>query len=85
MALLNGSRSLAPAPDRPLAASRPGFVPLAMLGAFQYLAGVFLRRIRSPEPPIEHEEGSVRAAAGGLSFVIGDSIMRRRPRSRGST
>jgi MFS family permease len=50
-----------------------------MLGdAISYLGSVvFLRRIRSPEPPIEHEEGSVRERLlAGLAFVIGDPIMR---------
>ena len=53
--------------------------PLAMLGdAISYLGSVvFLRRIRAPEPPIEHEEGSTRdRLLAGLSFVVRDPIMR---------
>ena len=38
---------------------------------------VFLRRIRSPEPPIEAEEGTTRERLlAGLSFVLRDPIMR---------
>lgn len=81
MALLNGSRSLASVAGPTIGGLLVQVLgaPLAMLGdAISYLGSVlFLRRIRSPEPPIEHEEGSMRERLlAGLSFVIGDSIMR---------
>jgi len=81
MALLNGSRSLASVAGPTIGGLLVQVLgaPLAMFGdAISYLGSVaFLRRIRSPEPPIEHEEGSVRERLlAGLSFVIGDPIMR---------
>jgi MFS family permease len=81
MALLNGSRSLASVAGPTVGGILVQILgaPLAMLGdAFSYLGSVvFLRRIRAPEPPIEHEEGSTRERLlAGLSFVIGDPIMR---------
>ena len=81
MALLNGSRSLASVAGPTIGGLLVQVLgaPLAMLGdAFSYLGSVvFLRRIRAPEPPIEHEEGSTRERLlAGLSFVIGDPIMR---------
>jgi MFS family permease len=81
MALLNGSRSLASVAGPTIGGHHVQVLgaPMAMLGdAISYLGSVlFLRRIRSPEPPIEHEEGSTRERLlAGLSFVIGDSIMR---------
>lgn len=81
MALLNGSRSLASVAGPTIGGILVQVfgAPLAMLGdAFSYLGSVvFLRRIRAPEPPIEHEEGSTRERLlAGLSFVIGDPIMR---------
>jgi MFS family permease len=81
MALLNGSRSLASVAGPTIGGLLVQVLgaPLAMLGdAISYLGSVvFLRRITSPEPPIEHEEGSVRERLlAGLSFVIGDLIMR---------
>jgi MFS family permease len=46
--------------------------------SLSFLGSVFfLRRIRSPEPPIEAEEGSTRERLlAGLSFVLRDRIMR---------
>lgn len=81
MALLNGSRSLASVAGPTIGGILVQVLgaPLAMLGdAFSYLGSVvFLRRIRAPEPPIEHEEGSTRERLlAGLSFTVGDSIMR---------
>ena len=80
MALLNGSRSLASVAGPTIGGILVQVfgAPLAMLGdAFSYLGSVvFLRRIRAPEPPIEHEEGSTRERLlAGLSFVIGDPII----------
>jgi MFS family permease len=81
MALLNGSRSLASVAGPTIGGLLVQVfgAPLAMLGdALSYLGSVlFLRRIRAPEPPIEHEEGSTRERLlAGLSFVVGDPIMR---------
>ena len=80
-ALLNGSRSLASVAGPTVGGLLVQVLgaPLAMLGdAMSYLGSVvFLRRIRAPEPPIEHEEGSTRERLlAGLSFVIRDPIMR---------
>ena len=80
-ALLNGSRSLASVAGPTVGGLMVQVLgaPLAMLGdAISYLGSVvFLRRIRAPEPPIEHEEGSTRERLlAGLSFVIRDPIMR---------
>ena len=81
MALLNGSRSLASVGGPTI-----GGLLVQVLGAqlamfadaLSFLGSVFfLRRIRSPEPPIDTEPGSVRAQLeAGLRFVLGDSIMR---------
>ncbi len=64
MALLNGSRSLASVAGPTIGGLLVQVLgaPLAMLAdALSYLGSVvFLRRIRSPEPPIEPEEGSIR-------------------------
>jgi MFS family permease len=81
MALLNGSRSLASVAGPTVGGLLVQVLgaPLAMLGdAISYLGSVvFLRRIRAAEPPIEHEEGSNRERLlAGLSFAIGDRIMR---------
>jgi MFS family permease len=81
MALLNGSRSLASVAGPTIGGLLVQVfgAPLAMLGdALSYLGSVlFLRRIQAPEPPIEHEEGSTRERLlAGLSFTIGDPIMR---------
>lgn len=81
MALLNGSRSLASVAGPTIGGLlvQVFTAPLALLlDAVSYLGSVFfLRRIRSPEPPIEAEEGSTRAQLlAGLSFVLRDSIMR---------
>jgi MFS family permease len=80
-ALLNGSRSLASVAGPTVGGLMVQVLgaPLAMLGdAISYLGSVvFLRRIRAPEPPIEHEEGSTRERLlAGLSFVVRDPIMR---------
>ncbi|MEP6639691.1 MAG: MFS transporter [Chloroflexota bacterium] len=81
MALLNGSRSLASVGGPTIGGLLVQVLgaPLAMLGdALSFLGSIiFLRRIRSPEPPIEHETGSTRERLlAGLAFVIGDPIMR---------
>jgi MFS family permease len=81
MALLNGSRSLASVGGPTLGGVLVQLLsaPTAMLvDAASFLGSVvFLRRIRSPEPPIEVEEGTTRERLlAGLSFVFGDAIMR---------
>jgi MFS family permease len=81
MALLNGSRSLASVGGPTIGGLLVQVfgAPLAMLGdALSFLGSVvFLRRIRSPEPPIEAEPGSIREQLMvGLSFVFRDGIMR---------
>jgi MFS family permease len=81
MALLNGSRSIASVAGPTIGGLLVQVLgaPLAMFGdALSYLGSVlFLRRIGSPEPPIEHEAGSTRERLlAGLSFVAGDPIMR---------
>jgi len=81
MALLNGSRSLASVGGPTIGGLLVQVfgAPLALLiDGLSFLGSVvFLRRIQSPEPPIEHEEGSTRERLlAGLSFVFGDPIMR---------
>jgi MFS family permease len=81
MALLNGSRSLASVGGPTIGGLLVQVLgaPLAMLAdALSYLGSVlFLRRIQSPEPPIEPEEASTREQLlAGLSFVLLDPIMR---------
>ena len=81
MALLNGSRSLASVGGPTIGGILVQVLgaPIAMAAdALSFLGSVFfLRRIRSPEPPIEPEEGSTRERLlAGLSFVGRDSIMR---------
>ena len=81
MALLNGSRSLASVGGPTVGGLLVQALgaPFAMLAdALSYLGSVvFLRRIESPEPPIEPEAGSNRERLlAGLAFVIGDRIMR---------
>ena len=81
MSLLNGSRSLAfvAGPTIGGALVQALGAPLAMLmDALSYLGSVvFLRRIQAPEPPVEHETGSVRERLlAGLRFILVDPIMR---------
>jgi MFS family permease len=81
MALLNGSRSLASVGGPTIGGLLVQVLgaPLAMLAdALSFLGSVvFLRRIESPEPPIEPEEGPIRERLlAGLAFVIRDPIMR---------
>lgn len=81
MALLNGSRSLASVGGPTIAGLLVQVIgaPAAMLAdAMSFLGSVvFLRRIEAPEPPIEPEEGSTRERLlAGLTFVLGDRIMR---------
>lgn len=81
MALLNGSRSMAYVAGPTIGGVLVQVLgaPLALLtDALSYLGSVVaLRRIRSPEPPIEHEAGGLRERlSAGLSFNFRDSIMR---------
>ena len=86
MSLLNGSRSLAYVGGPTIGGLLVQVLgaPLAMLAdALSFLGSVvFLRGIRSPEPPVEHEEGDPRAPVAGLAFVLGDPIIRPRARRR---
>ena len=81
MSLLNGSRSMAyvAGPTVGGALVQVLGAPLAMLAdALSYLgSAAFLGRIRSPEPPIEPEEGGLRERLlAGLAFILRDPIMR---------
>ena len=81
MSLLNGSRSLAAVAGPTIGGLLVQVLgaPLAMLAdALSFLGSVvFLRRIRSPEPPIEHEAEPIRERfTAGLAFVLRDPIIR---------
>ncbi|MGP1674896.1 MAG: MFS transporter [Candidatus Limnocylindrales bacterium] len=81
MSLLNGSRSLAYVGGPTIGGALVQVLgaPLAMLGdALSYLGSVaFLRRIESPEPLVEPEEGRLRdRLLAGLSFIARDPIIR---------
>jgi MFS family permease len=81
MSLLNGSRSLAFVVGPTIGGLLVQVLgaPLAMLAdALSFLGSVvFLRRIRSPEPPIEHEaEPTRQRLTAGLTFVLRDPIIR---------
>jgi MFS family permease len=81
MALLNGSRSLASVGGPTIGGLLVQVLgaPIAMFAdSLSFLGSVFfLRRITSPEPPIEPDEGTTREKLlAGLSFVLGDRIMR---------
>lgn len=81
MSLLNGSRSLAY-----VAGPTVGGVLIQILGApaalladaASYLGSVVaLRRVRAPEPPIEHDDTGLREQLTvGLTFILRDPIMR---------
>jgi MFS family permease len=81
MALLNGSRSLASVGGPTIGGLLVQVLgaPIAMFAdSLSFLGSVFfLRRITSPEPPIEPDDGTTREKLlAGLSFVLGDRIMR---------
>jgi 77 Permeases of the major facilitator superfamily len=80
-ALLNGSRSLASVGGPTIGGLLVQVIgaPLALLAdAASFLGSVvFLRRIRASEPPIVADEDSIRdRLLAGLSFVLGDRLMR---------
>jgi len=80
-ALLNGSRSLSSVAGPAIAGGLIQLftAPIALLAdASSFLGSVFfLRRISAPEPPVEHEPGTIRQQlASGLSFIFRDPIMR---------
>jgi MFS family permease len=80
-ALFSGSRSLANVGGPPLAGAMVQLLsaPIALVAdAVSYLGSAFyLGQIRTPEPPIEFDEESMRARlATGLVFIFRDSIMR---------
>jgi hypothetical protein len=80
-ALLNGSRSLSSVAGPAISGVLIQLftAPIALLAdAASFLGSVFfLRRITAPEPPIEHEPGTIRQQlASGLEFIFRDPIMR---------
>lgn len=80
-ALLNGSRSLSSVAGPAISGALIQLftAPVALLAdAASFLGSVFfLRRISAPEPPVEHEPGTIRQQlASGLAFIFGDPIMR---------
>jgi MFS family permease len=80
-ALLNGSRSLSSVGGPAIGGALIQLLgaPLALLGdALSFLgSAVFLSRIRVPDPPLEHEPGSIRQQlTSGMRFIFGDPIMR---------
>ncbi len=81
MSLLNGSRSLAYVAGPTIGGLLVQVLgaPLAMFAdALSYLGSVvFLRRIRSVEPPIETDTEPIRERlVAGLAFVLGDPLIR---------
>jgi MFS family permease len=81
MALLNGSRSLAYVGGPTIGGLLVQLLgaPLAMLAdAASFVGSVaFLRRIESPEPPVEAEQGTLRERLlAGLAFILRDPLMR---------
>ncbi len=81
MSLLNGSRSMAYVAGPTIGGMLVQVLgaPLAVLAdAISYLGSVLaLRRIRSPEPAVEPDEGRLRdRLSAGLSFIFRDPIMR---------
>ncbi len=79
--LLHGSRSLAYVGGPSIGGLLVQILgaPLALAAdAVSFLgSAAFLRRIRSPEPPVEAEEGSLRERLmAGLAFVFRDPIVR---------
>jgi MFS family permease len=80
-ALLNGSRSLSTVAGPAIGGLLIQLftAPVALLAdAASFLGSVFfLRRITAPEPPVEHEPGTIRQQlASGLEFILRDPIMR---------
>lgn len=80
-ALLNGSRSLSSVAGPAISGVLIQLftAPIALIAdALSFLGSVFfLRRISAPEPPIEHEPGTIRQQLrSGLAFIFGDRIMR---------
>jgi MFS family permease len=79
--LLNASRSVSAVGGPAIAGGLIQYLtaPIALIAdAVSYLASaLFLTRVRVPEPPVEHEPGTVREQlAVGMSFLVRDPIMR---------
>ena len=79
--LLNASRSVAAVGGPAIGGAliQALTAPIALLAdAVSYLASaLFLRRVRTPDQPVEHEPGTIREQlATGLSFLVRDPIMR---------
>ena len=79
--LLNASRSVSAVGGPAIAGVliQTLSAPIAIAAdAVSYLASaVFLRRVRAPDPPVEHEPGTIREQlAAGMAFIVRDPIMR---------
>ena len=80
-ALLNGSRSVATVGGPAIGGVLIQVLsaPTALIAdALSFIgSALFLRRIRAPDSPVEHEPGTIREQlAAGLSFILRDPIMR---------
>jgi MFS family permease len=80
-ALLNASRSVSTVGGPALAGLLVQVLtaPFALLvDALSFLASAFfLGRVRAPDPPVEHDPGTIRdQLSAGMSFIVRDPIMR---------
>ena len=80
-ALLNASRSVSTVGGPALAGILVQVLtaPFALLvDALSFLASAFfLGRVRAPDPPVEHDPGTIRdQLSAGMSFIVRDPIMR---------
>ena len=80
-ALLNASRSVSYVGGPAIAGVLIQVLtaPIALLAdALSFLASaLFLRRVRAPDPPVEHDPGTIRERLGsGMAFIARDQIMR---------
>ena len=80
-AMLNASRSVSAVGGPAIAGVLIQVLtaPIALLAdAVSYLASaLFLSRVRTPDPPVEHDPGTIREQLGaGMSFLVRDPIMR---------
>ena len=79
--LLNASRSVSAVGGPAIAGVLIHLLsaPIAIAAdAISYLASaLFLRRVHAPDPPVEHEPGTIREQlAAGMAFIVRDPIMR---------
>jgi MFS family permease len=80
-ALLNASRSVSAVGGPAIAGVLIQVLSAAIaiaVDALSYLASaVFLGRVRAPDPPVEHDPGTIREQlAAGIAFIARDPIMR---------